>query len=125
MVNSIKRFCKIDEHSNDIVSIMQKVTKIAREFDQNSWYGIICWIQIGSYLRFSLLRSSDAYTILEKCCYTPIWGNKLDMDQIFVPRMGWNWHKTYLWLLNNKIRPHPGWTFTSMPSGIVKVQSHS
>ena len=37
MVNSIKRFCKIDENSNDIISIMQKMTKIARKFDQNNF----------------------------------------------------------------------------------------
>ena len=39
--------------------------------------------------------------------------------------MGWNWHKTYLWMLPNKIRPYLGQTLTSMPSGIVDVQNHS
>ena len=39
--------------------------------------------------------------------------------------MGWNWHETYLVLLPNEIRPYLGRTFTSVPSGIVKVQKHS
>ena len=44
---------------------------------------------------------------------------------MFVLPVGWNWDEKYLWLLPNKIRPYPGLTFTSMPSGIVEVQNHS
>ena len=33
------------------------------------------------------------YTLLEKSCYTPFRGNKIDTDRIFVLPMGWNWHE--------------------------------
>ena len=58
----------------------------------------------------------------KKGCCTPIWGNKIDMDLIFVLPVGWNWHEMYLWLLPNEIRPYLGWTSISMPSGIAEVQ---
>ena len=30
------------------------------------------------------------YTLGEKDCYTPIWGNEIDVDRIFVIPVGWN-----------------------------------
>ena len=45
------------------------------------------------------------YTLRKKGYYTPIWGNKIDMDRISVHSVGWNWHEMYLWLLPNEIRP--------------------
>ena len=61
----------------------------------------------------------------KKGCYTPIRGNEIDMAQISVLPVGCNWHKMYLWLLPNEIQPYFDWTFTSMPSWIIKVQNHS
>ena len=60
---------------------------------------------------------------LGKGCYAPIWGNKIDMDRIVVLSVDWNWHEMYPWLLPNEIWPYLGWTFTSMPRGIVEVQT--
>ena len=54
-----------------------------------------------------------------------IWGNKIDMDRIFVLPVAWNWHEMYLWLLPNEVQSYLGQTFTSMPTGIVKVPNHS
>ena len=65
------------------------------------------------------------YTLGTKGCYAPFWGNQIDMDRVFVLPLGWNWHEMYLWLLPYEIRPFLGRTFTSVPSGILKVQSHS
>ena len=64
-------------------------------------------------------------TLLGKCCYTPIWGNKTNVDRIFVLPVGWNWHEMYLWLLLTEIRHYLGRTFTSMSRGIVPVQNRS
>ena len=47
------------------------------------------------------------------------------MDQFFVLPMAWNWYEMYLWLRPNEIRPCLCWNFTSMPTGIIKVQTCS
>ena len=71
------------------------------------------------------MRSISESKYARKGCYTPIWGNEIDMDWIFVLPVGWKWYEMYLWLLPNKIGPYLVWTFTSMPSRIVEVQNHS
>ena len=60
---------------------------------------------------------------LEKGCYTPIWDSKIDMEWIYVLPVGWTWQEMYLWLLPNEVRHFFGWTFTSIPSAIVKIQT--
>ena len=47
------------------------------------------------------------------------------MDRIFVFQISWNWHEIYLWLLPIEIQPYLGRIFTSMPSGIIKLQNCS
>ena len=63
--------------------------------------------------------------IWKKGCCTPIWGNTLDMNRVFVLPVDWNWHEMYLWLLPKEIRSYLGQTFTSMLSGIIEVQNCS
>ena len=69
-----------------------------------------------------LSSQRDSTYTLGKGCYTPIWGNKIDLD-FFVLPMGGYWHEVYLWLLPNEIWPYLGQTFTLMPSVIVEVQT--
>ena len=72
---------------------------------------------------------------INECCLGYTLGKRLlrpqlrkldfDMDRIFVLPVDSNWHEMYLWLLPNEIHPNLGQTFTSMPSGIIKVPNHS
>ena len=62
------------------------------------------------------------YTLRIKSCCTSIWGNKINMNHIFVLPVGWNWHEMNLWL-PNEIWPYHGRTFTSVQSEIMEVQN--
>ena len=82
------------------------------KFKVNSSYGG----QISIWMQNVELR---LYTLLEKCCCTLLWDNKIDMDRIFVLPVGWNWHEMYLWLLPDEIQPNLPWTFISMRQSVT------
>ena len=51
----------------------------------------------------------------KKGCYTLICDQKIDINQLFVLPVDWNWQEMYLWLLPNESRLCLGWTSISMP----------
>ena len=65
------------------------------------------------------------YTLGKKGCYTPIEGNKTNVDRTFLFPLGWNWHDMDPWLFPNEIRHYLGQTFNARSSGIVELRNHS